>query len=363
MNFKEKINPVTTVKAAATSIPRVGILSDALMKMFIYVQECSDEIGWLGTVQALESGRHFIIDDVFLFDQQVHGATTEITPQGLASFGEELLAREDGFEIWNRMQMWGHSHVNMGITPSGQDDKQMDEFAQIGHDFFIRLICNKKGEMKLDFFNYKTGVVFIDVPWEIMATGEEEETLAQIFHLQEQLRIINEESKKRYEAEIKEEMKLKVRKFSNVALTTRNNDYENEFGFYSNGVWTRRTEQEKIEYLKKKHLTTSRGTNASQNMTRDIKNSGSTKKNIKGEGDSGFEFIDSNVFASDDEVRKEFTADELLLLSSFLTFEDLDEELDAMGYLNLTDDDVESVMRVAIREAMIVDALDKKYPY
>src|SRR5690606_11009605 len=108
-------------------------------KMFIYVDECNDEIGWLGTAKIMEGNEHNIvfIDDVFLFDQEVHATTTEITPEGLTEFANELIEMGDkGIEIWNNIKVWGHSHVNLGVSPSGQDDKQMKTFRDGGHDWF-----------------------------------------------------------------------------------------------------------------------------------------------------------------------------------------------------------------------------------
>ena len=67
-----------------------------------------DEVGWLGTVYYNSEHNYYFVSDVFLFDQEVHGTTTEITPEGLADFATELLQREDGMEIWNNMKLWGH---------------------------------------------------------------------------------------------------------------------------------------------------------------------------------------------------------------------------------------------------------------
>lgn len=220
--FKERLNPQTNVKFMTSMIPVVHIHDTALEKMQVYVQEApgSDEIGWLGTV--LREENDIYITDVYLFKQQVHGTTTEITPEGLSEFGMELLSQPDGMEIWNNMKMWGHSHVNMGVTPSGQDDKQMKEFAQIGHDFFIRLIANKKGEMKIDVYDYANGFEFHDVPWFKYATSdvykEAEETIANLEAQIEQIQAAMEEHQegriKELAEPIKAEIKEKVSKLS-----------------------------------------------------------------------------------------------------------------------------------------------------
>jgi hypothetical protein len=175
MNFIQRPKAKTSMTYDTKIIPAILISQEALNKMFIYVDECKDEIGWLGTASFDEESNIYTIHNVYLFKQQVHATTTEITPQGLEEFATELLQQEDGMEIWNNIRMWGHSHVNMGISPSGQDDKQMREFGQIGQDWFIRLIANKKGEMKVDLYHYKNGMYFTDVAWEILDEVSENE--------------------------------------------------------------------------------------------------------------------------------------------------------------------------------------------
>ena len=82
--------------------PIVEINNIALQKMNEYTNQSNEEIGWLGTARKLED-KHYIIDDVFLFRQEVHSTTTEITVEGLSEFCQELMMRENGMEIWNNM--------------------------------------------------------------------------------------------------------------------------------------------------------------------------------------------------------------------------------------------------------------------
>lgn len=130
--------------------PMVLFSSDAILKMKLYTKEVNDEVGWLGIVNKI--GNNYYVSDVFLFEQDVHGTTTEITPEGLTTFAEEILQEEDGVEKWNNMKLWGHSHVNMGVFASSQDDKQIKEL-KTNTDFFIRVIMNKKDEIKIDIID------------------------------------------------------------------------------------------------------------------------------------------------------------------------------------------------------------------
>lgn len=127
------------------------ILPEARQKMEIYCDLSTGEIGWLGFVKDLgENG--FLIEDVALLKQEVHSTTTEITPEGLLEFWGNT-APEDQLKI----KLWGHSHVNMGVSPSGQDNDQMEYFKD-GNPWFIRLITNKKREYHIDIYDYENGI-------------------------------------------------------------------------------------------------------------------------------------------------------------------------------------------------------------
>ena len=153
------------VKLMEKFAPKISININAMNKMKEYVRQSDLEIGWLGTSRRV--GNVFYIDDVFLFRQEVHATTTEITTEGLNEFAMDLLYEENGVEIWNNMKVWGHSHVTMPTTPSGQDDKQIEVFAENAEDFFIRIIANKSGDFRIDLYDFTTGVIYEKLPYEI----------------------------------------------------------------------------------------------------------------------------------------------------------------------------------------------------
>ena len=206
--FKQYSNSKPTVEVLETCMPKILISKEALIKMSIYVDECSDEIGWLGTAYKQEDGSIFI-HDVYLFEQDVHSTTTEITPEGLTKFAEELLNQENGIEIWNNLKVWGHSHVNMTPTPSGQDNKQMVTFADGGHDWFIRIIANKKDEMRVDLYNFDEGIIYNNLPWAEVVSDEELKLKAELLRIKEQLDKINEQHKEKHKEAIKKKLKIK----------------------------------------------------------------------------------------------------------------------------------------------------------
>lgn len=362
MNFKERLTPTVQIKAIVSAVPRVGITTEALTKMFVYTDQCSDEIGWLGTVQHL-GGRNYVIEDVFLFEQRVHGTTTEITPEGLSKFAEEMLTQEGGLDLWNSMKMWGHSHVNMGITPSGQDDKQMEEFKEIGHDFMIRLICNKKGDMKLDFYHYDLGITYLDIPWEILADDEEVELQNEIEALQYRLEAMRKQRVEVVKDPIKAEMAEKVRKFSSVSTSHgqhqgKGNNWANQYGRHVDGVWKLwsqhpATEEEKKIYPKLFATNLNSSTTKTKNGSEQGTSKGKKDKKKENGGrfiSDGANLIPIDYFENDAQVMDTFDTGELFQLSLCKNFEQLVEELEDFGWVGcFSENDLERIFKMAYK--------------
>jgi hypothetical protein len=336
--FNERPKPKTEVMTVQGLSPHVYISAEALTKMKIYVDECSDEIGWLGTAYKNEDNT-ITIEEVFLFDQDVHGATTEITPEGLSDFATELLERGDeGIEIWNNLKMWGHSHVNMGVFASGQDDSQMKTFKDGGHDWFLRLICNKKGEMKIDLYNYEHGFAFLDLPWTELQSEQEYAIQSQINKLYEQLEELEKKRKEEFETPIKAEMKEKVRKMSSLSTVKTRTGVT----YYDHkGKLVTEDEQKKSSMTNIKTSGTSTTENTTVYTTDDI-------------------YDVPDVFIRDDEVFEFFPEETLLEISDMVyTFAQLEEELTLYGYENyFSQNDIERIYKMMVRVTM--DKEDKK---
>ena len=155
--------------------PRIFATIKALHKMRYYIDNTEMEIGWLGYVSKLEDNQ-YLIEDVFLLKQQVHSTTTEIDPDALATMATELIRQgEEGIAKYNKIRLWGHSHVNMSTGASKQDDDQMNEFATT--DFYIRLIGNKHGDWNVCLYDYANNVLWSELPlelwYEVDVTNEE----------------------------------------------------------------------------------------------------------------------------------------------------------------------------------------------
>jgi hypothetical protein len=152
------------------SEPKIFITPDAYADMLAIAENSgSDEIGWLGTVTELGDAR-YLIDSAHMPAQAVHGATCELTEDGIGELFTELATTD--FEACERMHFWGHVHPGNSTSPSSQDEEQMNQFAH--NDWFIRGIFGRQSRAEFTFFDYRNGVRWNDVPWAIHCPVSEE---------------------------------------------------------------------------------------------------------------------------------------------------------------------------------------------
>ena len=228
--------------------PIVRISTHALVKMKQYVDQSSEEIGWIGIVDSIthEGIIHYLITDVMLVPQDVSSATTDLCEKGLSELGTTLL-QEGKMELFNKVRMWGHSHVNMAVFASGTDDKTFEDF-YANSDFFIRVICNKKGDMSVDFMDCINGIKYLNLDWYELKTKEHRE-----------LQDLIEEFNERFEAyrktvaeSVKEEIAKNIKKktytsYVGTALNKFNgytNEYDDEVVTYSEKKTETKVEKE-----------------------------------------------------------------------------------------------------------------------
>ena len=105
-----------------------------------YVKQCSDEIGGLGTLIFDDEGTAHV-EQLFMVKQKVHGSTCELDPEDINRVMFEVFEKD----CKGQLCFWWHSHVNMGVSPSGQDDTTMAQIGNAGYS--LAMIINKRGEM------------------------------------------------------------------------------------------------------------------------------------------------------------------------------------------------------------------------
>lgn len=140
----------------------------AYAKMLALVMNFTDEVAWHGTV--MRDGNDFYITDILVYPQEVTGVTVN-TDQ--AEYEMWLMGLVD--EEFNHLRFQGHSHVNMGVSPSTTDLNHQEEILEQlkDDDYYIFMIVNKKLEMFISIFDYANNIKFEteDVDVYIGSTG------------------------------------------------------------------------------------------------------------------------------------------------------------------------------------------------
>lgn len=121
----------------------------AWMKMQTLVTGYDKEVGWFGTCEEL-GPLNFRIKDILIFPQYTSGCYIDDERDDPMEFRNWLDTLTD--EQYEQRRLWGHSHVNMGVSPSGTDTSMFKRFAETNcaalvNRFAICLIMNKRAEM------------------------------------------------------------------------------------------------------------------------------------------------------------------------------------------------------------------------
>ncbi len=166
----------TTTQLELLDAPTVYYTPEAWETMWYVINKCEKEVGWLGLVEQDEEDNSYLITEIFIPEQLVHGAETDITAETLGKLANYLeIKGKDS----SQLRYWGHSHVNMGVSPSMPDELQVDDYLEHA-DWFIRSIHNKRGQSKVDVYSTTENVVFQCVHSDVLSTTLDEERMAEI---------------------------------------------------------------------------------------------------------------------------------------------------------------------------------------
>jgi len=131
----------------------------AWLKMQTLIREFDKEVAWHGVAMRGEdpSKDEYYITDILVYPQEVTGATVNTDQEKYQMW---LMEHED--DVFNNIRMQGHSHVNMGTTPSSVDTSLYDRILdQLDDDmFYIFMIWNKKGEKTIKIYDLAKNVLF-----------------------------------------------------------------------------------------------------------------------------------------------------------------------------------------------------------
>lgn len=144
------------LKNVATKKAEVHFSSEAYYKMFALVDGCNKEIAWDGIVyRDEEQANVFYVTDIIVYPQKVTGATVETDDEPYMNWMNTL---DD--ETFNHRRFNGHSHVNMGVTPSGTDTTYREQSILNINDFFIYGIFNKRKEHNFQIYDVENNIIY-----------------------------------------------------------------------------------------------------------------------------------------------------------------------------------------------------------
>lgn len=149
--------------------PTVWFEPAAFAKMLMLVHRFADEIAWHGVVDRVDK-ETFIVKDILVYPQEVTGATVTTDQE---RYQKWMLELDD--EVFNAMHYQGHSHVNMGVTPSAVDEAFYESIlAQLNaDDWYIFMVINKRMEVYIRIYDMKSNTLYEngDVSFGVLSDG------------------------------------------------------------------------------------------------------------------------------------------------------------------------------------------------
>ena len=152
------------INARSLTPPTIYISANAYVKMRMLVDQMSTEVGWYGTVTKCPGLQEtYVIEDILVYPQKVTGATCEQDETKMFDFEMSLTT-----EQVNSKRFQGHSHVNMGVTPSGVDEQFYQDLLTQVNDYFIICITNKKNDYTVRFYDVANNILYTDLELKVL---------------------------------------------------------------------------------------------------------------------------------------------------------------------------------------------------
>lgn len=172
INFSTDIASV--IDKTQITRPTVYISAVAYLKMLLYVQETNIEIAWHGTVERNQEHNWYHIKDVFLYPQTIAACTVNTDQEEY----QEWLQNIEDDEVFNNIRFQGHSHVNMGTSPSGTDLNMYHNFLQVlpKDDYYIFMIMNKSKTITCFIYDLAKNLIYEtqDIDIKILTNGSQD---------------------------------------------------------------------------------------------------------------------------------------------------------------------------------------------
>ena len=149
----DKLTVDLTNTTKAEKQPKIIFKEKAANKMWQLIDACEKEIAWHGCVT--KEGDTYTIEDILVFPQEVTGSTATAIEDEYVAWMQDL---DD--DTFNHMRFHGHSHVNMGVTPSGVDTQYQEDLVNTVKDFYIFGIFNKKRVYNLYLYSIEDNTLY-----------------------------------------------------------------------------------------------------------------------------------------------------------------------------------------------------------
>ena len=152
------------IESRSLTPPTIYISANAYIKMRMLVDQMSTEVGWYGTVTKCPGLQAtYVIEDILVYPQTVTGATCEQDETKMFDFEMSLTT-----EQVNSKRFQGHSHVNMGVTPSSVDEQFYQDLLTQVTDYFIICVTNKKNDYTVRFYDVENNILYTDLELKVL---------------------------------------------------------------------------------------------------------------------------------------------------------------------------------------------------
>ena len=164
ISFERKFKDILSINEDEVTKPIIYFSADAWIKMNTLVQASNLELAWQATVEKRKFKDKEDDKAFFYYIDQVHVYPQEVTATFVATdevkYSEWSLELPD--ETFNKLRFQGHSHVNMGVSPSGTDMNTYQCFLdQLDKDdFYIFMILNKQGQYTILVYDFEQDIIF-----------------------------------------------------------------------------------------------------------------------------------------------------------------------------------------------------------
>lgn len=120
----------------------INLTKKAYDKIMYIVGKCDKEVSGFGTTTYNDKTKDFTVHDIFLLDQEVGSAHTDIDAASLNRLAYQCTKNK----VKGELNYWWHSHVNMSVFWSGQDKQTIEDLGKNG--YIVASVFNKKAEIR-----------------------------------------------------------------------------------------------------------------------------------------------------------------------------------------------------------------------